>query len=135
VRKRTFGGDLADNQHVVIRLFLLFEAATFVTASLIHNGVPIRGDEHAAAAQAESIIAGVLLAGLATSWVRPHWTRPAGLIAQGFALLGTLVGITTILAGVGPRTVPDLVYHIGIVIVLAWGLVVTWRSKFGRSAS
>jgi hypothetical protein len=114
---------------LVIRLFLLFEAATFVAASLIHHGVLIRGGEHAAAGQAESIIAGVLLAGAAASWLRPRWTRTLGLLAQGFALLGTLVGISTIVIGVGPRTVPDLIYHIGIVIVLAWGLAVAWRSR------
>jgi hypothetical protein len=113
----------------VIRLFLLFEAATFVVASLIHHGVLIQGGEHAAAGQAESIIAGVLLAGAAASWLRPRWTRTLGLLAQGFALLGTLVGISTIVIGVGPRTIPDLIYHFGIVIVLVWGLAVAWRSR------
>jgi hypothetical protein len=46
-----------------------------------------------------------------------------GLIAQGFALLGTLVGVFTIAIGVGPRTVPDVAYHVLIVIVLISGLV------------
>ncbi len=44
------------------------------------------------------------------------------------ALLGTLVGIFTIAVGVGPRTVPDIAYHILIVGVLVWGLIVTQRS-------
>jgi len=42
-------------------------------------------------------------------------------------LLGTLVGIFTIAIGVGPRTVPDIVYHVTIVIVLVSGLVVAAR--------
>jgi hypothetical protein len=33
-----------------------------------------------------------------------------------------LVGIFTIVIGVGPRTIPDIGYHIGIVLVLIWGL-------------
>jgi hypothetical protein len=54
--------------------------------------------------------------GAALTWVRPAWVRRVGLAAQGFALLGTLVGVFTIAIGVGPRTLPDVVYHIGIVV-------------------
>ena len=54
-----------------------------------------------------------------------------GLIAQGFALLGTLVGVFTIAIGVGPRTVPDVAYHAIIVLVLLPGLVVAARSLKG----
>ena len=70
----------------------------------------------------------VLLLGLVLSWLRPTWTREAGIAAQGFALLGTLVGIFTIIVGVGPRTAPDVVYHLGIVAVLVWGLLVAVRA-------
>lgn len=73
------------------------------------------------------MIATVLVAGLVLSWIRPAWTRMAGLITQGFAFLGTLVGVFTIAIGVGPRTVPDLIYHALILIVLGWGLVVAKR--------
>ena len=110
-----------------IRAFMLFEAATFIVAALIHSGVLISGYEHSAARIAESVIAIVLLAGVVSVWVRPAVTRVAGLTAQGFALLGTLVGVFTIIVGVGPRTVPDVAYHICIIIVLAFGLVVTAR--------
>ena len=64
----------------------------------------------------------------AFSWIRPAWTRQAGLAARGFALLGTLVGIFTIIVGVGPRTVPDVVYHVAIVVVLVWGLMSARRA-------
>jgi len=50
------------------------------------------------------------------------------LAAQGFALLGTLVGLFTIIIGVGPRTVPDVVYHIAVLIVLAAGLRVAGQA-------
>jgi hypothetical protein len=47
------------------------------------------------------------------------------LAGQAFALLGTLIGVFTIAVGVGPRTTPDIAYHIAIVVVLIWGLVIT----------
>jgi hypothetical protein len=113
-----------------IRLFLLFEAAAFIAASLVHSGVLITGYEHQKARIAESVIAIVLLSAAALTWIRPRWTRKVGLAAQGFALLGTMVGIFTIAIGIGPRTVPDITYHIVIVIVLVSGLVVAMRAEF-----
>lgn len=109
------------------RWFLAFEAATFILAAAIHSGFLVAGYDHRDAAIAETVIAAVLLAGLTTSLLRPAWTRRAGLIAQGFALLGTLVGIFTILVGVGPQSTPDIVYHIAIVIVLIAGLIAVRR--------
>ena len=116
-----------------IRFFMLVEAAAFITAALVHAGLLASGYEHREARIAESVIAGVLLAGVAVSWIRPQWTRRAGLAAQGFALLGTLVGIFTIAIGIGPRSVADVVYHIGIVIVLLSGLVVAARAPSGEA--
>lgn len=51
-----------------IRLFLIVQAATFVVASLIHAGMFVSGYEHRQARIAESVIAIVLLAGLALTW-------------------------------------------------------------------
>ncbi len=110
-----------------IRLFMVLEAASFVAASLVHSGVLITGYEHPQARVGEGVIAAVLIAGLVVSFARREWTRWVGLAAQGFALLGTLVGIFTIAVGVGPRSVPDLVYHAAILTVLVWGLIVTAR--------
>jgi hypothetical protein len=119
----------------VIRLFLLFEVATYVAATLAHFGIFVSGYEHRAAGTAESVIAAVLLAGLAATWVGPLFTREIGLAAQMFALLGTLVGLFTIVIGVGPRTVPDIAYHVSIVAVLVWGLVVAKRTPSGARPS
>lgn len=110
-----------------VQLFLLFEAIAFALASLIHSGVFISGFEHNEARIAEGVIAAVLIIAWILALVRREWTRLLGLAAQGFALLGTLVGLLTIAIGIGPRTIPDLVYHIGIVIVLIWGLWVAYR--------
>jgi hypothetical protein len=111
-----------------IRTFMLFEAATFVVASLIHYGALITGYAHHAAHIAEGIIALILLVGVAVTWIRPPLTRQAGLYAQGLALAGTLIGVFTIIVGVGPRTVPDIIYHVGIIVVLVWGLIVARRA-------
>src|SRR5207248_5342746 len=97
-------------QHT-LRLFLLVEGASFVLAGLVHFGVLARGYEHGSAAIAESVIGAVLLIALTLTWVLPAWTRTLGIAAQAFALLGTLVGAFTIAIGVGPRTVPDVMYH------------------------
>jgi hypothetical protein len=110
-----------------VRLFMIIEALAFLAASLIHGGLLIQGHEHREARIAETVIAVVLLVGLAATWIGPRWARRAGLAAQGFALLGTSVGIVTIVIGIGPRTVLDIVYHIAIVIVLVLGLVAATR--------
>jgi hypothetical protein len=111
-----------------IRLFLLFEGASFVLAGLSHFGVLVHGYEHRQAAIAESTIAVVLLVGFGLTWVWPARTRVSGIAAQTFALLGTLVGVFTIAIGVGPRTVPDIAYHVAIVVALVCGLVIASRA-------
>jgi hypothetical protein len=58
-----------------IRLFMLFEAATFAVASLVHSGVLISGYEHYRAHIAEEVIAIVLFGGLASSLIRPGLVR------------------------------------------------------------
>src|SRR5438105_15603929 len=114
-----------------VRLFLLIEGASFVVAGLVHFGVLARGYEHGSAAIAESVIGAVLLIALTLTWVLPAWTRTLGIAAQAFALLGTLVGAFTIAIGVGPRTVPDVIYHAATLLALAWGLVVAVRAPAG----
>lgn len=110
------------------RAFLAAGAIIFALASAIHGGWLLDGYQHSEARIAEGVIAIMLLAGLAVSLINPPWTRRAGLLAQGFALVGTLVGVFTIIVGVGPRTTPDVILHIGLVVLLVWGLVSTRSS-------
>jgi hypothetical protein len=111
-----------------IRLFIAAEAVTFLVAASIHRGFLIPGYQHQAASIGESVIAFVLFIALLLTWIRPASTRLFGLVGQGFAFLGTLVGLFTIAIGVGPRTVPDVTYHVSILAVLVWGLIVTYRA-------
>ncbi len=107
-----------------IRLFLFMEAASFIIAALVHMGFFISGYEHRHARMAESVIGGVLFGGLLLSLFMPDWTRNIGIVVQLVALLGTVIGVATIIIGVGPRTVPDIIYHIAITVVLAVGIAV-----------
>jgi hypothetical protein len=116
-----------------IRIFLLFEAAVFAVATLAHAGVLVAGYEHREARIAESVLALVLFFGFMVGMIRPAWTRRAGMVTQGFALAGTVVGIFTIIVGVGPRTVPDILYHLGIVGILSWGLLQAARMQSGSN--
>src|SRR6266487_4192692 len=109
------------------RMFVLVEGAAFLAAGLTHFGVLTSGYEHEKAGTAETVIGCVLVAALLLTWVRPASTRRLGLAAQGFALLGTAVGMFTIAIGVGPRTTPDLIFHGVIVVVLLCGLLATAR--------
>jgi hypothetical protein len=110
-----------------MRLLLAFEAATFVAAAAVHFGLLVDGYRHRDAGTAESVIAVVLLAGLALTWAPPPWPRRAAVGAQAFAALGVLVGLFTIAVGVGPRTAPDVAYHLFILVVLLLGLAAAVR--------
>jgi hypothetical protein len=111
----------------MIRGFLAVESGAFYAAALLHSGWLVPAHAHAKAATAETVIGTVLLAGLLTSRLSPSATRTAGLLAQGFALLGTCVGIFTIAIGIGPRTPLDFVLHAGFIAVLVTGLTRAWR--------
>jgi hypothetical protein len=113
----------------VVRSFLLVEAAAFFLAALVHGGVLVQGYEHWKAGTAESVIGAVLLVGLIVSYAAPRSSRTAGLFAQGFALLGTCVGLFTIAIGIGPRTAFDLVLHAFFVAILIVGLVLVARGR------
>ena len=111
-----------------IGLLLLVEGVSFVLAALVHLGVPVGGYEHPDASFYEGTIGAVLLLGLALTRVVPRYTRTTAIAAQAFALAGTTVGTYLAVIGVGPHTVPDLAYHVGIWLVLAAGLVVAVRA-------
>jgi|GraSoiStandDraft_56_1057294.scaffolds.fasta_scaffold101956_2 hypothetical protein len=113
----------------VIRGFMAFELVALAAAALVHFGVLFSGLEHWRAGTAESVLATVLLLGLLLTWIRPAWARAVGITAQAFALLGTLVGLFTVAIGIGPRTVPDVTYHVGMVLLLIVGILSAIRSR------
>lgn len=112
-----------------MRALLGVEGISFLTAAMIHAGMLVQGYEHQEAMIAEGIIGTVLLVGLAITWIRPRSMFSIAAGVQAFALVGTLVGAWTIIIGIGPRTVPDIVYHVVIVVMLVVGLGVAWRAR------
>ena len=109
----------------LIQLFLIAQIALFAFAASAHFGVFGNRDDPAAGT-AETIIAIVLAAGLVLTVANPAHARTSALIAQGFATLGTLVGITLVLT-VGPRETFDVVVHLLMLALLGTGLIVTYR--------
>jgi hypothetical protein len=105
------------------------ERAIAKEAVLVHLGVWLDGYAHREAAIAERVLALVLLSGLAATVLVPRASRGIGIAVQGFALLGTCVGIFTMIIGVGPRTLLDVAIHVALVAVLVTGLIVTVRHR------
>ena len=102
--------------------FLALECMLFLTASQVHAGRLVAGYAHARASIAETVIAVVMGLALVASASWPTTTRRSALLAQGFALLGTLVGVAMIAIGIGPRSVPDIVFHAILIGMLVAGL-------------
>jgi len=110
----------------LIRIFLTIETLLFAFAASAHFSlVGDRGDP--AAGGFETLIAIALAAGLVTSFIQPQATLIAARVAQGFALILTLVGFTLVLT-VGPTTTFDVTMHLTMLATLVAGLVVTFRS-------
>ena len=86
-----------------VQWFLVLDVVVFGLAALLHAGVLTTGYEHREARIAESVIALVLFVGLLITVAAPRLTRRAALWAQGFALLGTCVGVFTIARNVSAR--------------------------------
>ncbi len=104
----------------------------FFLAASVHAGLTVHGYEHQKAMIAETVIGIVLSLGLLTSFVSAHATRIAAISVQAFALLGTLVGVSVIIAGIGPRSIPDYLFHTGILVVLGMGLRTAVMAYEGR---
>ncbi|WP_435474959.1 hypothetical protein [Variovorax sp. GB1P17] len=113
----------------VARAWMLTEALTLGIASMVHAGRIVPGFAHAHARTAETVIAVVLVFASVETWLRPSDARRAAIVGQGFALLGTLVGLATIAVGIGPRTLPDVIYHALLLTMLVTGLTLAVRCR------
>lgn len=116
-----------------MRSLLALEALVFGFAVSVHSGWSVSGFEHGRAAIAESVIGLVLLVGLLLTLVLPSRERLIGLGAQLFALLGTLAGVTMVAIGIGPQTLPDVVYHAFLLMLLLTGIFFVWKGELGRA--
>lgn len=119
----------------IVRGFILLTATSLIVASLIHFEVIIEGYRHQEAGISEAVIAAAMLVGLAFTWLPGRRQVWAGFGSLAFGLLGTLVGVFTIIIGVGPQTVPDILYHATLIVALAAGLTFAWRGLSHREGT
>ena len=108
---------------------LAAETIAFGVAAATHAGLLVRGFAHFQAGLAEAVIASVLATALVVAVALPRWRRAASVLAQSFALIGTSIGILTIAIGVGPQTVPDVVFHVAAESGLLVGIAYAARSE------
>jgi hypothetical protein len=108
--------------------FLICEVALFALASLAHGGRLVSGYEHLRAAIAEAVIAGVLAAGLVAFLALPRLARRIALAVQIFALVGVLAGLVAVAMGMASQSMPDLILHGVLILVLLLGFLFTLRS-------
>jgi hypothetical protein len=120
-----------------IRLLLAIEAISLAGAALLHLPQP-SGDPTRSPSIYEGTIALVLLIGLGVGLARPSWAAWAALATQAFGLVGASIGLYLAVRGVAPDSAADLVFHVAIVALLVWGLVVAWQARSsaaGRSSA
>jgi hypothetical protein len=113
---------------------MLIEAIAFFAASAVHSGILTDVSVDPGANIAEGVIGLVLLVGAVVVVLRPAWMRVVGVLAQGFGLAGSLIGLYLAAIGLGPNTVPDLVFHVVIVAMLAIGALAAFRAGGPRAA-
>jgi peptidoglycan/LPS O-acetylase OafA/YrhL len=117
-----------------LRWIMAVTAASLLVAAALHAGLVIQGpfDD---AAMYETGVAVVLLIGLALTFIGPAWARWGGLAATVLALAGASIGLYLALRGVGPNTLPDLVYHVALVALLVIGSALRGASRRTGSPS
>jgi hypothetical protein len=113
-----------------VATLMLVEAVSLGVASTLHLAGLVHGRggnfNPDAAGTAEAIIGVVLAAAAVFMWRRPGPARTIGIAANGFALVGFLVGISETASG---GDIPDITYHATVIPLLVAGLVLLIRSR------
>lgn len=113
------------------RWIMAVATISLLIAASLHAGLLIPGPFDSAAMY-ETGVAIILIVGLAFTFIGPAWARWGGLVATVLALAGASIGLYLALRGLGPNTVPDIVYHFALVALLLAGIGVAWRVPSGR---
>jgi hypothetical protein len=109
-----------------LRWIMGVAAVSLMVAAALHAGLVIAGPFNDAAMY-EMGVAAVLLVGLGLTYVGPAGARWGGLAASALALAGATIGLYMALRGLGPNTVPDIVYHVALIALLLVAIAVAWR--------
>lgn len=112
---------------VSLGAFAAIEGVVFLLAGLSHMGMRILPFDEPRIVDAAIVegLCGVLLVGSAVSvFARVAWAWLALVVAHSFTLLGVIVGIGAIAAGLGPHSAFNDGFHRVIVVVLPIVLIV-----------
>lgn len=118
----------------VLRSIMAVAALSLLVAAALHAGLVTPGPFEDAAMY-ETGVAIVLIVGLGLTFIGPAWARWGGLAATVLALAGASIGLYMALRGLGPNTLPDMVYHVALIGLLLAGIAVAWRGPSRRLPS
>jgi hypothetical protein len=113
--------------YALLRWIMAIGAVSLLIAAALHAGLIIPGP-YDSAAMYETIIAVILVIGIGVTFLSGPWARWGALVTLVVSVAGASVGLFLAIRGAGPNTVPDLMYHVGLVLWLLAGVVVAWRS-------
>lgn len=114
----------------VLRWILAAAALSLFVVAAVHAGLVIPGPFDEAAVY-EASVGVVLTIGLGLTFVGPTVARWGGITALVIALVGASIGMYMAIRGIGPNSVPDMVYHVALIAFLLTGIVVAWRAGPG----
>ena len=109
---------------------MLVEAVTLGAAASLHLGLgAVRGEQAPSSAIGELVVAGALVCGAVVVRAGTPHARLLAFVVTAFALLGVIAGLTAIALDLAPRTVPDLVCYLVIMVVLliSFGVLMSRR--------
>jgi len=126
-----------------IRVLVVFDAATFVLAAMLHLGVrvplgfAVLAEPRIIPASIVEGLCGLFLAVSVYALLnRQSWGWLITTAAHVFALAGVLLGMFSLAIGFGPRTELNDIYHRLMLLLLIIGLVLLLtpiaRSSLGR---
>jgi hypothetical protein len=112
-----------------VGVLLAAEGTAFLLGAITHLGVGIplgfgvlREPRIVDATVVEGLSALLLATAACVVLIHRGWAWLAATAAHGFAIVGVLVGIFALAAGLGPTTTANTIYHRTILLVLVVGL-------------
>jgi hypothetical protein len=117
-----------------LRPIMAVAALSLLVVAALHAGLIFPGPFNDAAMY-ETGVASVLIVGLGLTFIGPASARWGGLVATVLALAGASIGLYMALRGLGPNTVPDIVYHVALIALLLAGVAAAWRVPSRRLPS
>lgn len=128
----------------ILTFVIIVEALTFFFFGFLHSGVrlplglAVLHEPRIIPAMIGESLCGLILAGSALSIAAyKSWAWEASVIAHIFSIGGVLLGMAALVAGRGPRTELNDIYHriilIVLVVILIYLLTPAGKSVLGRA--